>query len=84
MPCATAAAPSVALAPGRFSTTMVWPRCGSVDLASARNTVSAVPPAGNGTIIVTGRAGKASCACAKRGKPMEATDAAARNERRFR
>src|SRR5262245_30850177 len=42
---------------------MRWPRCFSVAAASARRPTSVVPPAANGTIIVTGRLGK-SCACA--------------------
>ena len=50
--------PSVPAAPGRFSITIVWPRCFSVAVASARIAMSVEPPGGHGTISVTGRVGK--------------------------
>ena len=46
-------------APALFSTTIVWPRYFSVAVASARITWSVDPPAGQGTISVTGRDGNA-------------------------
>ncbi len=55
--------PSVPAAPALFSMMIDCPRCFSVALASARMATSVVPPAGQGTIIVTGRVGK-FCACA--------------------
>src|SRR5215467_15049698 len=55
--------PSVPAAPARFSITIERPSGFSVAVASARITMSVVPPAGQGTINVTGREGK-FCACA--------------------
>src|SRR4051812_22349120 len=57
------AGPMVPPAPGLFSITIGWPRCFSVALASARIPMSVKPPAGHGTISVTGRVGNC-CACA--------------------
>src|SRR3954452_14809140 len=57
------AGPMVPAAPGRFSITIDWPRCFSVAAASARMPMSVDPPAGHGTIKVTGRVGNC-CACA--------------------
>jgi hypothetical protein len=59
--------------PGRFSMTIDCPRCFSVAAASARMPTSVVPPAGHGTMRVTGRTGK-FCACAA---PIHATNPAA-------
>src|SRR5436190_7380858 len=61
---ATTSAPSTPEAPGRFSTTMVWPSAGPSSLATVRASTSSVPPAGNGTMKCNGRAGNGACACA--------------------
>src|SRR5262249_39704077 len=53
----------VPAAPARFSITIDWPRCFSVAVASARIETSVEPPAGHGTMNVTGRVGNC-CACA--------------------
>src|SRR3954468_13849003 len=58
------AGPMVPPAPGLFSITIGCPRCFSVALASARMPMSVEPPAGQGTISVTGRVGNC-CACAE-------------------
>ncbi len=52
------AGPIVPDAPGLFSITIFCPRCFSVASASARMPMSVPPPAGHGTIKVTGRVGK--------------------------
>src|SRR5690606_30595518 len=49
-------------APARFSTTTGCPRLRLIASATGRPTVSATPPGGKGTIIVTGRDGQVSAA----------------------
>ena len=44
-------------APGLLSTTMGWPRCFSMALATTRLMTSVSPPAAHGIIILTGRSG---------------------------
>jgi hypothetical protein len=73
------AGPIVPAAPGLFSITIFWPRCFSVASASARMPMSVPPPAGHGTIKVTGRVGNC-CACAI---PANATTTAASSMARF-
>ena len=51
---ATALPPIVPPAPGRLSTTKVWPICSVNFCASIRPTTSSVPPGGNGMIMVIG------------------------------
>jgi len=48
-------------APGRFSTITGWPHFSESFSATMRGMRSALPPAGNGTMMRTGRAGQ-SCA----------------------
>jgi hypothetical protein len=66
--------PSVPAAPGRFSIVIDCPRCFSVAVASARITRSVVPPAGHGTISVTGRDGKLCASAPDAAKPTAAAD----------
>src|SRR5215470_4693684 len=51
-------------APGLFSTTTGTPSARLIASAAGRPMMSATPPGGNGTIIVIGRDGYASCATA--------------------
>src|SRR4030088_3543347 len=78
--CATAAEPTMPLAPGRFSTTTLWakalPRCS----ARMRPIMSALPPGGHGTTMrmdllgqVCGDGGVDGCASAgARAEPVSA------------
>ena len=50
-------APMTPLPPGRFSITNVWPICSDSFCASARPSVSSVPPGGNGMSTRTARLG---------------------------
>ena len=50
-------------APPTFSTTIGWPSDARMPSATMRAMMSVIPPGGNGTIMVTGRDGKA-CAAA--------------------
>jgi hypothetical protein len=54
---ATWPAPRLPPAPGRFSTTMLWPSDGGMVSDSSRPTRSALPPAANGTISRIERSG---------------------------
>src|SRR4030081_2667768 len=67
--CATAWAPMLPPAPGRFSTMTVLPYLFSSRRAIARASTSAIPPAENGTTIVIGQLGKDSCASGRGGSP---------------
>ena len=53
----TGLAPIVLAAPGRLSTTNVWPRLSPSFCASSRPRMSVPPPGGNGTMRRTARAG---------------------------
>src|SRR5690606_5969049 len=58
------AEPTVLLAPGRFSTMMVWPsRCASLSM-TMRVVVSVAPPGVYGTMTLIGLFGQASAASA--------------------
>src|SRR4051794_20796889 len=59
---ATAAAPSVLPAPGRFSVSTVWPKARVAASARPRICTSVAPPGGKGTSTVMGRSGKRGCA----------------------
>ena len=56
---ATCAAPKVAPAPGLFSTITGWPMAEESLVDTARASTSVVPPAGNGTTMVTVLVGQA-------------------------
>src|SRR4051812_20949803 len=58
--------PSTPPAPPRLSTMINWPRLAPSLSATMRATASTPPPAGNGTIMVSGRDGYLSCAAASR------------------
>src|SRR5690606_5833803 len=62
--CDAATAPP---APTLFSTTIVWPHCPVSSCPSARDSISAVPPAGKGEIRRTGWVGQSP---AKTGVPI--------------
>ena len=51
-------------APGRFSTTMVWPSCGESCSNTTRGMMSVVLPAPTGTITRSGFAGQVSAPAA--------------------
>ena len=51
-------------APALFSMTTGWPSARPIASATGRPTVSATPPGGNGTTIVTGRSGYCAFAAA--------------------
>ncbi len=51
------AGPTVPLAPALLSMTIGWPRCFDAASAMARMAMSVAPPAGQGTIRVTGFVG---------------------------
>jgi hypothetical protein len=51
------AGPTVPLPPALLSTTIGWPRCLPAASAIARMAMSVEPPAGHGTISVTGFTG---------------------------
>ena len=57
--CATSAGAAVLPAPGWFSTIAGWPHAAASLLARARAMTSTPPPAPNGSMIRTGRSGKA-------------------------
>src|SRR5688572_21219207 len=59
---ATMSAPIVPPAPPRLSTSTCWPIDSPMRCATSRATTSVVPPAGKGTTIRSGRAGKAGSA----------------------
>ena len=54
---ATASMPTLPLAPGRFSTTIVWPSSLPASSASRREIMSELPPGAVGTISRIGRVG---------------------------
>src|SRR5205807_6848123 len=49
-------------APGRFSTTTVWPHCRDTTSPSVRARISTPPPAAYGTKMCTGLEGNEDCA----------------------
>src|SRR5665647_3076704 len=77
---ATVLAPSVAPAPGRFSTS-TGPSRDDICCATRRAIASTEPPAGNGTISLIGRSGK-FCAVAGVALPSPHSAAATRIIRR--
>src|SRR6266436_5512835 len=64
-------------APGRFSTTTVWPQCRETTSPSVRVRMSTPPPAAYGTKICTGLDGNSDCADATPPAANIATAAAA-------
>src|SRR5215470_798691 len=69
-------------APDLFSTTNGTPNFACRCCCRMRASKSAEPPAANGTMMVTGRCGQASCACAAAAK-TRATARAGANIRRM-
>ena len=63
---ATTSVPMIVLAPGRFSTTTLWPSALLSGCDSARATTSFDPPAGNGTTSRTTLDGKGCAAAVRR------------------
>jgi hypothetical protein len=59
--------PIIVEAPGRVSTSTVWPQFSCMRCAISRPSTSTEPPGGNGTMILIARSGylsAADCACA--------------------
>src|SRR6516162_1059252 len=59
---ATCPVPSAPPAPGRFSTTKLWPNLADKCCAASRAIMSVLPPAPNGTTMVTGLEGQSAAA----------------------
>ncbi len=78
---ATASAPMVPPAPGRFSTTTGWPRICDSRWATTREELSVMPPAAKGTTQVMPRLGQGVSA---RARPGVASVAASRLRRAIR
>src|SRR6516225_9663164 len=79
---ATKPVPMLPPAPDLFSTTNGTPNFACRCCCRMRASKSADPPAANGTTMVTGRCGQASCACA--GAASATTAATARTRRMFK
>src|SRR5690349_6967929 len=74
---ATNPVPMLPPAPDLFSTTNATPNFACRCCCRMRASKSAEPPAANGTMMVTGRCGQASCACAAAAKTRAAARAGA-------
>src|SRR5438477_437547 len=72
-----ASAPMLPAAPGRLSTITGWPHFSASFSATMRGIRSALPPAGNGTMMRTGFAGH-SCAWTMKAAPSSAANRSAR------
>src|SRR6188474_797222 len=76
-------APTLPPAPARLSTMNCWPNAFDSSGATARARMSVVPPAANGTTILTGFVGQLPCAAAGRtarqARPAASASAARRS-----